>query len=83
MIADIWTEDDSYHVAVCAANNTPFSKDLEVCSLCKGCGLLPHPTAYMGVAHCYMCHNGLRKIKKQPQVDTREICNANAKTVSA
>jgi hypothetical protein len=25
----------------------------------------------------------LRKIKKQPQVDTREICNANAKTVSA
>jgi hypothetical protein len=75
----------SYHVAVCAANGTPYNEALEVCPVCKGCGLLPHPHAYMGVAHCYVCRNGLisRKKKKQPAIDTREICNANPKAISA
>jgi hypothetical protein len=78
----------AYRIAMCAATDASFSPDQEICPLCKGCGLLPHPNAYMGIAPCYFCsaYGVIEKDsikKKAAKFDPRECCNANSKTLSA
>ena len=84
-------EKHTYNIAYSAAMGIPFDADFNVCSVCHGTGLLPHPTSYMNVAICYVCRNGLVPKQEQEQTqskkkftfDSREHCNVSAKTVSA
>lgn len=85
------TEQRSYSIAYSAATGIPFDKEHVVCTVCKGCGLLPHPTSYLNVAPCYMC-NGRGLVlteaiealeRKTLKFNPKECCNASPKTLSA
>lgn len=82
-------EQHAYNIAYSAATGVSFDLYHDVCPVCNGTGLLPHPTAYMGVAPCYVCRHGLIskgtdiELKKQANFDRRESCNVGTKTLSA
>ena len=87
-------EKHSYNIALSAAMGIPFDANNDVCPVCSGTGLLPNPTAYMSVAVCYVCRNGLVAKGSQPQLqpkqkkkkvhfDKRECCNVSTTTLSA
>lgn len=84
-------EKHSYNIAVSAATGMSFDADNDICQVCNGTGLLPHPSSYMNVAVCYMCRSGLvpkgqqqqKKKRVHLEFDPSECCNVSAKTVSA
>lgn len=80
-------EQYAYNIAYSAATGVPFNKDHEICPACNGTGLLPHPTSYMRVALCYLCHNGLvgkhDNVKVTKFKAQKESCNVSSTSISA
>jgi DnaJ-class molecular chaperone len=78
-------EQYSYNVAYSAAMGMPIDKWTVACPVCKGCGLLPHPTALWHIATCYMCNSAgvISKTQLEKIQARREHCNVSSTSLSA
>jgi DnaJ-class molecular chaperone len=78
-------EQDSYNIAYSAAMGIPINNTQVACPVCKGCGLLPHPTSLWHVATCYMCNSvGVISKTQLEKIEVRrEHCNASSAPLSA